>query len=87
MIKAKLNNKYSELCAQLGDLSFRRHQLDVEISALTSKIKMLNDLQPELIETLGDLNDNRTSPNGIGLRDNQSGSLEHVNETNNSDSV
>lgn len=43
-----LNKKYSELCQQLGSLSYQRSILDAQVADLSAQIKSLNDLAPTM---------------------------------------
>lgn len=41
------NNIYKDLCAQLGELSLQKLQIDKQISDIQAQVAMLNALSPE----------------------------------------
>jgi len=47
-VQQNLNQKYSELCQQLGSLSYQRSLLDTQIADLSAQIKSLNTLAPAM---------------------------------------
>ncbi len=49
MLQLFINDRYSDLCKQLGDAFTRRCKLDTLINDLQSEIDGLNDSQPYLI--------------------------------------
>ena len=50
MTKSKmyLNQKYERLCAQVGDLEFKKSQIERTLKDLYFQIKLFNDMQPHL---------------------------------------
>lgn len=45
-VQETMNQKYSELCQQLGSLSYQRSILDAQIAEISAAIKTLNNLAP-----------------------------------------
>jgi uncharacterized protein (DUF3084 family) len=52
-VQKAMNQKYAELCRELGSLSYQRSLLDAQISDVSAQVKALNGLVPVMqkIET------------------------------------
>jgi len=44
-----INQKYTNLCTQLGDLSLKKAELDARISVISAQISALNTLAPDVV--------------------------------------
>lgn len=54
-IQQNLNQKYSELCQQLGSLSYQHGLLGAQIADINAQIKSLNSLAPVMCKLETDL--------------------------------
>lgn len=49
VIQEKMNQKYTHLCQQLGDLTLKQEKIEAQIQTIKDELQTVLDLTPELV--------------------------------------